>query len=112
MKKYLPILEIKDLKASINSNEILKNLNLTINCGEIHAIMGHNGSGKSTFSKIIAGHPAYQVLSGDIIFKGSSILKLDPKERLHLGVFLAFQYPIETPGVSNEDFLRFAYNSR
>ena len=112
MNSNLPILEIKNLKACINNNEILKNLNLTINCGEIHAIMGHNGSGKSTFSKIIAGHPAYQVLSGDIIFKGSSILKLDPKERLHLGVFLAFQYPIETPGVSNEDFLRFAYNSR
>jgi len=112
MRKDLPILEIKDLKAYINSNEILKNLNLTINCGEIHAIMGPNGSGKSTFSKIIAGHPAYQVLSGDIIFKGSSILDLDPEERSHFGIFLAFQYPIEIPGVSNEDFLRLAYNSR
>jgi Fe-S cluster assembly ATP-binding protein len=74
--------------------------------------MGPNGSGKSTFSKIIAGHPAYEVLDGDIIFKGSSILGLDPEERSHLGIFLAFQYPIEIPGVSNEDFLRLAYNSK
>ena len=107
-----PILEIKDLKASINNTEILRSLNLTINRGEIHAIMGPNGSGKSTFSKIIAGHPAYEVLGGDIIFKGSSILDLDPEARSHLGIFLAFQYPIEIPGVSNEDFLRLAYNSK
>ena len=107
-----PILEIKNLKASINKNEILQSLNLTVNRGEIHAIMGPNGSGKSTFSKIIAGHPAYEVLDGDIIFKGSSILDLDPEERSHLGIFLAFQYPIEIPGVSNEDFLRLAYNSK
>jgi Fe-S cluster assembly ATP-binding protein len=107
-----PILEIKDLKACINNTEILRSLNLTINRGEIHAIMGPNGSGKSTFSKIIAGHPAYKVLGGDIIFKGSSILDLDPEERSHLGIFLAFQYPIEIPGVSNEDFLRLAYNSK
>ena len=107
-----PLLEIKDLKVSINNNKILKNLNLKINKGEIHAIMGPNGSGKSTFSKVIAGHPAYLVLNGDIIFKGSSILKLDPEERSHLGIFLAFQYPIEIPGVSNEDFLRLAYNSK
>ena len=107
-----PILEIKNLRACIDNNEILKNLNLTINRGEIHAIMGPNGSGKSTFSKIIAGHPAYQVLGGDILFKGSSILDLDPEKRSHLGIFLAFQYPIEIPGVSNEDFLRLAYNSK
>lgn len=107
-----PILEIKNLRACIDNNEILKNLNLTINRGEIHAIMGPNGSGKSTFSKIISGHPAYQVLSGDILFKGSSILELDPEKRSHLGIFLAFQYPIEIPGVSNEDFLRLAYNSK
>ena len=112
MELNSPILEIKDLKASINNNEILRSLNLTINRGEIHAIMGPNGSGKSTFSKIIAGHPAYEVLGGDIIFKGSSILALDPEERAHLGIFLAFQYPIEIPGVSNEDFLRLAYNSK
>ena len=107
-----PILEIKDLKVSINDNEILKNLNLKINKGEIHAIMGPNGSGKSTFSKVIAGHPAYSVLGGDILYKGSSILELDPEDRSHLGIFLAFQYPIEIPGVSNEDFLRLAYNSK
>ena len=112
MNLNLPILEIKELRASINNNEILRSLNLTINRGEVHAIMGPNGSGKSTFSKIITGHPAYEVLSGDIIFKGSSILKLDPEERSHLGIFLAFQYPIEIPGVSNEDFLRLAYNSK
>jgi Fe-S cluster assembly ATP-binding protein len=107
-----PLLEIKDLKVSINDNEILKKLNLTVNEGEIHAIMGPNGSGKSTFSKVLAGHPAYSVLNGDIIFKGLSILELEPEERSHLGIFLAFQYPIEIPGVSNEDFLRLAYNSK
>ena len=107
-----PLLEIKDLQVSINDNQILKNLNLIINKGEIHAIMGPNGSGKSTFSKVLAGHPSYSILSGDIIFKGSSILELEPEERSHLGIFLAFQYPIEIPGVSNEDFLRLAYNSK
>jgi Fe-S cluster assembly ATP-binding protein len=107
-----PILEIKDLKVSINENEILKSLNLKVEKGEIHAIMGPNGSGKSTFSKVIAGHPAYTVSSGDILFKGSSILEVDPEDRSHLGIFLAFQYPIEIPGVSNEDFLRLAYNSK
>jgi Fe-S cluster assembly ATP-binding protein len=112
MNSNSPLLEIKDLKVSINDNEILKNLNLKINKGEIHAIMGPNGSGKSTFSKVLAGHPAYSILGGDILFKGSSILDLDPEERSHLGIFLAFQYPIEIPGVSNEDFLRLAYNSK
>ena len=90
----------------------IKDLNLKINKGEIHAIMGPNGSGKSTFSKVLAGHPAYSVLNGDIFFKGLSILELEPEERSHLGIFLAFQYPIEIPGVSNEDFLRLAYNSK
>ena len=108
----IPVLEIKDLKANINKNEILKNLTLTINKGEIHAIRGPNGSGKSTFSKVLAGHPAYNVLDGDILFNGNSILDLDPEERAHLGIFLAFQYPIEIPGVSNEDFLRLAYNAK
>jgi Fe-S cluster assembly ATP-binding protein len=107
-----PLLEVKDLRVSIDTNEILKSLSLTINKGEIHAIMGPNGSGKSTFSKVLAGHPAYSVSSGDIFFKGSSILELEPEERSHLGIFLAFQYPIEIPGVSNEDFLRLAYNSK
>ena len=112
MNSNSPILEIKNLKACINNSEILKNLNLTINRGEIHAIMGPNGSGKSTFSKIIAGHPAYQVVSGEILFNGKNILEVEPETRSHLGIFLAFQYPIEIPGVSNEDFLRLAYNSK
>ena len=105
-------LEIKELKVSVNENIILNNLNLKVNRGEIHAIMGPNGSGKSTLSKILAGHPAYSVLNGEILFKGLSILELKPEERSHLGIFLAFQYPIEIPGVSNEDFLRLAYNSK
>ena len=112
MNTTLPLLEVKNLNVSINNNKILKDFNLTINQGEIHAIMGPNGSGKSTFSKVLAGHPAYSILDGDIFFKGSSILDLEPEQRSHLGIFLAFQYPIEIPGVSNEDFLRLAYNSK
>lgn len=107
-----PILEIKNLKAAINDNEILKDLNLKVYKGEVHAIMGPNGSGKSTFSKVISGHPAYDVISGTALFDGINILELDPEERSHLGIFLAFQYPIEIPGVSNEDFLRLAYNAK
>jgi Fe-S cluster assembly ATP-binding protein len=106
------LLEVKDLRVSINDNEILKNLNLKIKKGEIHAIMGPNGSGKSTFSKVLAGHPAYVVSHGNVFFKGSSILDLEAEQRSHLGIFLAFQYPVEIPGVSNEDFLRLAYNSK
>ena len=112
MNLNYPLLEVKDLQVSINENQILKNLNLTIEKGEIHAIMGPNGSGKSTFSKVLSGHPAYFVSNGNILFKGSSILNLEPEQRSHLGIFLAFQYPIEIPGVSNEDFLRLAYNSK
>lgn len=112
MNSNLPLLEVKNLHVSINENEILKDFNLTINQGEIHAIMGPNGSGKSTFSKVLTGHPSYSVLDGEIFFKGSSILELEPEQRSHLGIFLAFQYPIEIPGVSNEDFLRLAYNSK
>jgi len=112
MNSNLPLLEVKNLYVSIDDNEILKNLNLKINQGEIHAIMGPNGSGKSTFSKVLAGHPAYSVSDGTILFKGLSILDLEPEQRSHLGIFLAFQYPIEIPGVSNEDFLRLAYNSK
>ena len=108
----IPILEIKNLKAAINENEILKNLNLKVHKGEIHAIMGPNGSGKSTFSKVLGGHPAYEVLGGEALFNGTNILDLEPEERSHLGIFLAFQYPIEIPGVSNEDFLRLAYNAK
>lgn len=112
MAKKIPILEIKNLKASINGIEILKNLTLTVNQGEVHAIMGPNGSGKSTFSKVLSGHPSYKVLGGEVLFNKSDILPLEPDERSHLGIFLAFQYPVEIPGVSNEDFLRLAYNSK
>ena len=106
------VLEVKDLIVSINKNTILKEFNLTINKGEIHAIMGPNGSGKSTFSKVLAGHPAYSVVSGDILYNGRTILDIEAEERSNLGIFLAFQYPIEIPGVSNIDFLRLAYNSK
>ena len=100
--------------ATLGNAELLTQIHLDyINAGsDVIAMIGASGSGKSTFSKIIAGHPAYEILGGDIIFKGSSILELDPEERSHLGIFLAFQYPIEIPGVSNEDFLRLAYNSK
>jgi Fe-S cluster assembly ATP-binding protein len=87
-------------------------LNLEIKSGEIHAIMGPNGSGKSTFSKVLAGHPAYTVTGGEVIFQGQNLLEMEPEERARSGVFLAFQYPLEIPGVSNLDFLRVAYNSR
>lgn len=107
------MLEIKDLHVSVEEDgtEILKGVNLTINNGEIHAIMGPNGSGKSTLSKIVAGHPAYEVTQGDILFEGESILELDPEERAHKGIFLAFQYPVEVPGVTNKTLLRQAYNT-
>ena len=112
MKTKNIILEIKNLKVSINNNTILQNLNLQVKKGEIHAIMGPNGSGKSTFSKVLTGHPSYLVEKGNISFKGIDITYLSPEERSWLGIFLAFQYPIEIPGVSNEEFLRLAYNSK
>ncbi len=104
------MLEIKNLIVSINENEILRGVNLTIQKGEIHAIMGTNGSGKSTLSKVLSGHPAYKVISGNIFFEGKDITEYPPEERSKLGIFLGFQYPIEIPGVSNEEFLRTAYN--
>ena len=107
------MLEIKDLHVCVEEDgtEILKGVNLTIGKGEIHAIMGPNGSGKSTLSKVVAGHEAYEVTQGDILFEGESILELDPDERAHKGVFLAFQYPVEVPGVTNKNLLRQAYNT-
>ncbi len=107
------MLKIKDLHAVVeeDGSEILKGVNLTINKGEVHAIMGPNGSGKSTLSKVVAGHPAYEVTAGDILFEGESILELDPEERAHKGIFLAFQYPVEVPGVTNKTLLRQAYNT-
>ena len=104
------MLEIKNLIVSINDKEILSGVNLNVKKGEIHAIMGTNGSGKSTLSKVLTGHPAYKVTSGDIFFEGENITHLSPEERSKLGIFLAFQYPVEIPGVSNEEFLRTAYN--
>ncbi len=107
------MLEIKDLHVSVEGEDIaiLKGVNLTVNKGEIHAIMGPNGSGKSTLSKIVAGHPEYEVTQGDILYNGESILELDPDERSHLGIFLAFQYPVEVPGVTNNTLLRESYNT-
>jgi Fe-S cluster assembly ATP-binding protein len=101
------ILSVKNLTAEIDGTPILKGVNLEIKAGEIHAIMGLNGSGKSTFSKVLAGHPDYEVTGGEVIFKGNNLLDLEPQERALAGVFLAFQYPIEIPGVSNLDYLRF-----
>jgi len=106
------ILSVRDLTANVDGTQILKGLNLEVKAGEIHAIMGPNGSGKSTFSKILAGHPAYEVTGGEVIFLGENLLEMEPEERARSGVFLAFQYPLEIPGVSNIDFLRVAYNSR
>jgi Fe-S cluster assembly ATP-binding protein len=106
------ILSVKNLTAEVDGTPILKGLNLEIKAGEIHAIMGPNGSGKSTFSKVLAGHPAYTVTGGEVTFKGQNLFDLAPEDRARSGVFLAFQYPLEIPGVSNLDFLRVAYNSR
>jgi len=106
------ILSVNDLTVNVNGTQILKGMNLEIKAGEIHAIMGPNGSGKSTFSKVLAGHPAYDVTGGEVWFLGQNLLELEPEDRARSGVFLAFQYPLEIPGVSNLDFLRVAYNSR
>ena len=106
----VPLLEIKNLRAAVGDNEILKGVNLVVNTGEIHAIMGPNGSGKSTLVQVIAGHPAYTVTGGEILFGGADLTELEPEERAQAGVFLAFQYPVEIPGVTNAYFLRAAYN--
>ncbi|HKP49889.1 MAG TPA: Fe-S cluster assembly ATPase SufC [Gemmatimonadales bacterium] len=106
----MPLLEVKGLRASVGDKEILRGINLTVYAGEVHAVMGPNGSGKSTLAQVIAGHPAYQVTAGEILYQGKDLLDMEPEERAQAGVFLAFQYPVEIPGVSNAYFLRAAYN--
>jgi len=104
------VLEINDLHAGIGDREILKGISLSVNLGEVHAVMGPNGSGKSTLAQVIAGNPSYQVTQGTITYNGQNLLELDPEVRAQNGIFLAFQYPVEIPGVSNAYFLRSAYN--
>jgi Fe-S cluster assembly ATP-binding protein len=106
------VLEISNLHAVIDGKEILKGLDLSVKAGEIHAIMGPNGSGKSTLAKILAGHPSYEVTAGEVIYQGRNLFDLAADERARAGVFLAFQYPIEIPGVGNATFLRLAYNEK
>ncbi|RMD48664.1 MAG: Fe-S cluster assembly ATPase SufC, partial [Ignavibacteria bacterium] len=102
------MLKIKDLKAKVDGKEILRGINLEIKKGEVHAIMGPNGSGKSTLANVLAGHEGYEVTGGSVIFEGKELLELAPEDRAREGVFLAFQYPIEIPGVSNNTFLKTA----
>ncbi len=104
------LLEIKNLHASINGNEILKGIDLKVNAGEVHAIMGPNGSGKSTLASVLAGREEYEVTEGEIWYNGKNLLELSPEDRAREGVFLAFQYPVEIPGVSNTNLLKTAVN--
>ena len=106
----MPLLEVRGLRASAGEKEILRGVDLTVYAGEVHAVMGPNGSGKSTLAQVIAGHPAYQVTAGEILYEGKDLLDMEPEERAQAGVFLAFQYPVEIAGVSNAYFLRAAYN--
>jgi Fe-S cluster assembly ATP-binding protein len=107
----MPLLEIKDLHATVAGREILKGISLTVNSGEVHAIMGPNGSGKSTLAQVLAGRDLYEVTSGQVVYDGKDLLDMDPEERAQQGVFLAFQYPVEIPGVSNMYFLKAALNT-
>ncbi len=106
------MLEIKNLHAEVEGNKILRGINLTINPGEIHAIMGPNGSGKSTLSYVLAGKEDYEITEGEILFNGENVLEMEPEERATVGLFLAMQYPIEIPGVSNMTFLKTALNAQ
>jgi len=107
----MALLEIKDLHAKVGDREILKGINLTVNAGEVHAIMGPNGSGKSTLAQVLAGRELYAVTGGEVIYKGADLLALSPEDRAREGIFLAFQYPVEIPGVSNMYFLKAALNT-
>ncbi|HEX6213620.1 MAG TPA: Fe-S cluster assembly ATPase SufC [Vicinamibacterales bacterium] len=107
-----PMLEVRNLKVRVEDKEILRGVNLTVNTGEVHALMGPNGSGKSTFARAIAGHPGYEVTEGQILYKGRDLLEMDPDERARDGVFMAFQYPVEIPGVNNAYFLKAALNAK
>jgi Fe-S cluster assembly ATP-binding protein len=111
MTTKTPLLEIQDLRATVGGNEILRGVDLTVNAGEVHAIMGPNGSGKSTLAHVLAGRPGYEVTSGQVLYKGKDLLAMLPEERAREGVFLAFQYPVEIPGVSNVYFLKAAVNA-
>jgi Fe-S cluster assembly ATP-binding protein len=106
------MLEVKNLKVRVEDKEILRGINLTVKTGEVHAIMGPNGSGKSTLARAIAGHPGYEVTEGQILYKGQDLLEMDPDERARDGVFMAFQYPVEIPGVNNAYFLKAALNAK
>jgi Fe-S cluster assembly ATP-binding protein len=105
------MLSIRGLRAAAGDKEILKGIDLVVSPGEVHAVMGPNGSGKSTLAQVLAGHPAYTVTGGTVQFEGADLLDMEPEERAHAGVFLAFQYPVEIPGVTNAYFLRAAYNA-
>ncbi len=108
----MPLLEIKDLHAGFEGTEIVNGVSLTVNKGEIHAIMGPNGSGKSTLAKVLVGHPSYEVTQGSITYNGKNLLEMDAEDRALAGVFMGFQYPVEIPGVNNAEFLRMAYNAK
>jgi Fe-S cluster assembly ATP-binding protein len=105
------ILEVKDLQATVEGKTVLKGVNLTVNAGEVHAIMGPNGSGKSTLAQVLAGHPAYTITAGTVRYRGRDLLDMDPEERAREGVFLAFQYPVSIRGITNAYFLRSAVNA-
>jgi Fe-S cluster assembly ATP-binding protein len=108
--RTMPLLQIRNLHATVADKPILRGIDLTVNAGEVHAVMGPNGSGKSTLAQVLAGHPAYEVTQGEVLYGGENLLEMEPEVRAQNGLFLAFQYPVEIPGVSNAYFLRTAYN--